>query len=72
VTDHITSYIRGTSYLITDSNGWDEEVNEDKMWDMLDKHVVRNLLLVPSEGTSKEVQGNVEQDRQGMRGGARR
>jgi hypothetical protein len=39
VTDHITSYLRGTYYLITDSDGWDEEVNEDEMRDMLDKPV---------------------------------
>ncbi len=39
VTGHITSYLRGTSYLITDSDGWDEEVNEDEMRDMLDKPV---------------------------------
>lgn len=39
VTDHTISYLRGTSYLITDSGGWDEEVNEDEMRDMLDKPV---------------------------------
>jgi hypothetical protein len=39
VTDKTTSYLRGTHYLITDSEGCDEEVNEDEMWDMLHKPV---------------------------------
>ncbi|KAF8350199.1 hypothetical protein F5887DRAFT_944253, partial [Amanita rubescens] len=37
VTDCITSHVRGTFYVITDSDGWDEEVNEDEMWNLLDK-----------------------------------
>ena len=37
VTDHIMSYLRGTSYLITDSDGWHEEVNADEMRNTLDK-----------------------------------
>ncbi|KAF8340894.1 hypothetical protein F5887DRAFT_978305 [Amanita rubescens] len=36
VMDHITSHLRGTYYVITDNDGWDEEVNEDEMQDMLD------------------------------------
>ncbi|KIL57021.1 hypothetical protein M378DRAFT_172219 [Amanita muscaria Koide BX008] len=44
VTDHTISYLRGTSYLITDGNGWDEEVNEDEMRDMLDDKPVQQSL----------------------------
>jgi hypothetical protein len=45
VMDHITSYLRGAYYLITDSDGWDAEVNEDEMRDMLDKPVQHTSLL---------------------------
>jgi hypothetical protein len=44
VTDHITSYLRGTYYLITDRDVWDEEVNEDEMRDMLACSEIRNSL----------------------------
>lgn len=37
VIDQITSHLRGTSYVIADCNfdGWDEEVSEDEMQNML-------------------------------------
>ena len=36
VTDRTTNHVRG-SFLITDSDGWHEEVNADEMRNMLDK-----------------------------------
>ena len=36
VVDHITSYLRGTYYLIIDSEGREEEVNEREMREMLE------------------------------------
>jgi hypothetical protein len=38
----------------------------------IDADIVRNLLLVPSGGTSKRAQGNIERDRRRRQGGARR
>jgi hypothetical protein len=39
VTDHVTSYHRGTYYVVTDDEGRDEEVNEGEMQKMLNDRV---------------------------------
>jgi hypothetical protein len=55
VTDHVTSYVRGTHYLITDSEGNEEEVNEREMREMLESSGQQSPMEVSDSDASAEL-----------------